>query len=172
MCDGVDPSVSIKNSSLIGHLREEKAILTHPSPAFREEIPPEFQTRTGVLGTRAAAALLGKDVTNSQSVAVGKLRHSILMQFIWGCSACVPGQQDSQQGRDWPWDSRTHSIPVPALWSDEVLPSDPRLCSMPCCSSNQTSAVLGLQAHRNGVSAFPNALLMEDKTLGGLKEER
>lgn len=63
MCHGGDPSLSIKNNSLICHLREEKVILTLPSPAFREEIPPEFETGTGILGTHAADALLGKGVT-------------------------------------------------------------------------------------------------------------
>lgn len=54
-------------------MREEKAILTLPSPAFREEIPPEFQNGADVLGTLAAACLVkhgavGKGVTSSQSV--------------------------------------------------------------------------------------------------------
>lgn len=67
LCHGDDPSLGIKNSSLIGPLRRERAILVLASPALGKESPPRSQTRR-VSGIRASVPLLGKDVTNTQAV--------------------------------------------------------------------------------------------------------
>ena len=98
-------------------------------------------------------------------VAMGKLRHSLLMQYLRGCSACVPGKRDSQQCWDKLWDREAHSIPVPTPWGDGVLGAAPAPCSMLLCTSSQRSALQGLQAPETRVSALPGALPVEGTIL-------
>lgn len=87
-----------------------------------------------------------------------------------GLLSLCPRPAGLPSGQGLSWDSRTHSIPVPALWTDGVLPTAASLQHALLFQQSQIS-VQGLQAHRNGVSAFPHALPMEDKTFGSLKEK-